>query len=122
SGAGALDGEKALLLADAAMTGAGRAVFLARAALGARAVADIAGFVDGNFDYAFLALEGVFQRDFLRVLQVLAAALRPAAAPAAHVTEHILEDVGKGAAEAGEVGRIKTAGPTATHTSHPAHG
>jgi hypothetical protein len=97
AGAGALDGEEALLRADPPAALAGRAGDRLRSRLGAAPLAALAGDQRRHPDAGLLALEGVLQADLEIVAQVVAAALR-LALPAAHeLAEHLVEDVGEAA-------------------------
>src|SRR6185437_2573301 len=103
-GAGALDGEEALLRAHAARALAGRAVDRLRPRLGAAPLAGLALRQGRHAHARLLALEGVFQAD-LEVVSEVAAAPRPLAALAAdEIAEHLVEDVGKAAGAEAEAG------------------
>src|SRR5689334_20662342 len=101
AGAGALQREEALGLADASGAAAGRAGLRLGAGLGAGARAGVAGDRDRNLDLRRLALERFFQRDFHVVAEIGAAFAAATAATLAGHAEQIFEDVGEGGGEAG---------------------
>src|SRR6185312_5570324 len=108
-GAGALDGEEALLRPDAAGAVAGRAVDRLRARRRTAPAAGVARRQRRHAHIRLLALEGLLERDFEIVAQVVAAGVGALPAPAAHeLAEHLVEDVGKAAGEA-EIARARTA-------------
>src|SRR5690606_7299961 len=95
-GAGALDGEEALLGAHPAAAVAGHAAGGLRATLGPAAMAGIAGRRSGHADLRGLAAESILEGDFHIVAQIGAA--RRGAAPGPHeIAEHLVEDVGEAA-------------------------
>src|SRR5580658_1513190 len=100
-GAGALDGEEALLRAHAAGAMAGGTAHRARPRGGAAAVAGLAGRLGRHAHGRLRALEGFLEGDLEVVAEIVAAGVRPLAAPAAHeLAEHLVEDVGKARGEA----------------------
>src|SRR6185437_14278823 len=110
--AGALDGEEALLGADAAAAVAGRALVRFGAGLGARAVAGLAGDRARDAHRGLGAAIGLLQRDLEIEAQVLAAHVGASTGtlPAPAAVEHLLEDVAEHRAEV-EALRIEAARP-----------
>ena len=98
-GAGALDGEEALLRADFAAAGTRRALLGLGARLGAGARAGFARDrgVDANL-FTFAAIS-VFQGDFEIVAQVAAAVLPPCPLATHEFAEQIVEHIGEGGGE-----------------------
>src|SRR3546814_7460313 len=96
-GAGALNGEEALLGAHASAAVAGLAADRLSAAFRAAAVAGFTGHRARHADLRGLASEGVFEGDF-HVVAKVGTPRRLAAAPPAHeVAEHLVADVGEAA-------------------------
>lgn len=111
-GAGALDGEKALLRANLAHARTGRAGDRLGRTLGPGALAFAAGDRAGNPDGLLQTAIGLFQRNAQIIAQILPALrARPAAARATtahHVAEQILEHIGEGRAEIARMGPATT--------------
>ena len=108
--AGALDGEEALLRAHPPVALAGAAGGGRRPRLGAAAAARLALGEGVDADRRLLALERLVDRDFEVVAQIAAAARRAGVtAPAAHRSEHLLEDVGEPAGKAEPAGASRPA-------------
>src|SRR5579871_281354 len=104
-GAGAFDGEEALLGADLAHARAGRALLGLGARRRTRAAAAFARDRARDLDLRGAAREGFFERDGEIVAEIGAAILPARAAAAAHeLAEEIVEDIGKGRGEV-ETGR-----------------
>src|SRR6185312_12662281 len=110
--AGALDGEEALLGADAAAAVAGRALVRLGTGFGARAVAGLARDRARHAHRGLGAAVGLLQRDLEIEAQVLAAHVGASAGPrpAAAAIEHLLEDVAEHRAEVEALG-IEAARP-----------
>src|SRR3984893_4585126 len=90
AGAGPLDGEEALLGADASAAVASRAGYRLGPSLGAGPVALLAGDQVRHPDRRLLAAEGLLERNLEVVAQVVAAARPALAAPSAHELAHRL--------------------------------
>src|SRR5262249_52211032 len=112
-GAGALDGEEALVGANLSVTGTGWARLRLGARCGARAGAFFAGDQSGDANLGALAVKSVFQRDFHVVAEVAAAIGAIAAALTAphEFAEQIVEDVGE------RGGEVETLRSTSAHAA-----
>ncbi len=94
-----LDGEEALLGAHLAVAVAGRAGDRPRTGFAATAMAPLAADRGRHADLRVAAAEGILEADFEIVAQVAAPGARLGAASADELAEHLVENIGKAAAE-----------------------
>jgi hypothetical protein len=116
--AGALDGEEALLGAQAAAAMAGRALLRLGAGLGAAALAGLTGDRGRHAHRGLGAAVGLLQRDLEIEAQVLAAHVGAPTAAALAGAEHVLEDVAEHRAEIEALGAAeRPARPAGSHAA-----
>src|ERR1700749_3509931 len=121
-GAGALDGEKALLCANASMSAAGLAGHGLRTGARPCACAGFAGYRSRHADRSRLAVKRLLERD-LEIIAKVGAALPASgltsAPPAHHVPEQIVEDIGHRSGKAVAHAALVKSGVTIAIVSRP---